>query len=163
MLDSDRRLADHFGGKVSRMDGRHGMKVMSRVDRCIWVTTSCATCFPSFVKIERSARWCPRLLPACQGRGRGVSVGSTGLHVTNGTGSVREGTSGRRLGDTSEWPCVVRCALTANVLQRSTEGSRSVEISRTREAVLSAGAWNGRGRATCVDPEGKPDYLIIIL
>ena len=111
MLDSDRRLADHFGGKVSGMNGRHEMKVMSRVDRCIWATMSCATCFPNFGKIERSARWRLRLPLVPQG-GQAVGRHAQGsvqvtiaLHVTNGTGSVTEGTSGTRLLDMSEWLC----------------------------------------------------------
>lgn len=57
VLDSDRRLADHFGGKVCRMNGGNDLKMMSRVDRCIWATTSCATCCLNSGKSERSARW----------------------------------------------------------------------------------------------------------
>ena len=108
VLDSDRRLADHFGGKVCGMNGSmDDLKVMSRVDRCIWATTSCATCSPSFGKSERSARWRlrrPARLPEGEvGRcGQPVSVWNTGLHVTIGTGSVTEATRGTRR-DMSEW------------------------------------------------------------
>ena len=76
---------------------------------------SCATCFPNSGKNEISARWrlrLPQVLQGGQAVGRHaqeVNVeGTIALHVTSGTGSVTEGTSGTRLLDMSEW-CVVRC------------------------------------------------------
>jgi len=60
VLDSDRRLADHFGGKV-----RYGCRGFSHVDvltiispcRCIWDTTSSETCFKNSKKNAKSERW----------------------------------------------------------------------------------------------------------
>ena len=44
VLDSDKRLADHFGGKV------RFMRLRITDDSCTWVTTSCEICSPSLRK-----------------------------------------------------------------------------------------------------------------
>jgi hypothetical protein len=53
VLDSDRRLADHFGGKV-RWSGREYICIFFKCsDRCTWDTTSLGICWPSS---KRNAR-----------------------------------------------------------------------------------------------------------
>lgn len=108
VLDSDRRLADHFGGKVRDMYVK-GEKKSHVFDRCIWATTSCATCCPSSGRKERSARSPLCLLQRYRTaqvevearHERGASAGeNTGDHVMIGTGT--EGTSDTLRRDMSE-------------------------------------------------------------
>ncbi len=51
MLDSDRRLADHFGGKVSQYVVDLKLVIM-RISRCILDTTSSVTCSRSSRRSE---------------------------------------------------------------------------------------------------------------
>lgn len=55
VLDSDRRLADHFGGKVCHNE-LYVKNLPYELPRCTWDTTNCETCFPNSKKNARSAR-----------------------------------------------------------------------------------------------------------
>jgi hypothetical protein len=58
VLDSDRRLADHFGGKVRPMACVCVLVVyLYLLCRCIWDITSSEICSPSSKRNEKSAEW----------------------------------------------------------------------------------------------------------
>jgi DNA repair exonuclease SbcCD ATPase subunit len=57
ILDSDRRLADHFGGRVSERDGRiAGISLTHAPRRCTWATSSCARSSRPSTSAARRAR-----------------------------------------------------------------------------------------------------------
>src|ERR1700742_3370573 len=57
VLDSDRRLADHFGGKVCVSWFRLTLTALTAAYRCISDITSYETCLPNLGKNVRKGRW----------------------------------------------------------------------------------------------------------
>lgn len=57
VLDSDRRLADHFGGKVRFRSLQDWLLRSDLPNRCIWDITSFGICFPNSKRNEKRERW----------------------------------------------------------------------------------------------------------
>lgn len=60
VLDSDRRLADHFGGKVRPSGLWRSLRsvcLLYLLRRCIWDITSSEICSPNSKRNERNGKW----------------------------------------------------------------------------------------------------------